>query len=226
MPSRPMKRGSLGGVFSAPGSVGINGSAGSDALQAGLRKIDRMIAASRLHYPAASENLRHWRNGSGRDRILPAGAFQVAPFLLQHLRDSHRPKVTASTRRRLISGELVPGQSGIDVECSDSVSPPAFTELYFALEEFTVRSKVRVAVVSTGGAARRAARPVGGRDRRPVRLGSEPMGALPRRRPRDERGARALQIAGFGRGYHVRSERAAITDPEVVAPVTLPPGNY
>ena len=144
MPSRPMSQGSQNGLFSAPKPGGMNWSIRSEALRSGLRKIDRLIRTTRLRLPTASETLRHWRDGGGRDLILPATAFQSERFLLDHLRDSHRPKLISGTRRRLISGELAPGQSGVDVTYTDSVKAPSFTGLFFALGEFNVQSQARI----------------------------------------------------------------------------------
>jgi hypothetical protein len=110
-----------------------------------------MIRGSRLRFPTASENLRHWRDSGGRELILRANLFQTKRFLLDHLRESHRPKLISGTRRRLISGELAPGQSGVDVTYTDSVKAPSFTDLFFALGELNVQSRAQIAVDKSSG---------------------------------------------------------------------------
>ncbi len=204
----------------------MNGPARSETLRRGLAKIDRIITASQLHLSTASENLRNWRDGGGRERILPASVFQTERFLLDHLRDSHRPKLLSGTKRRLISGELAPGLPGVDVECTDSVNPPSFTDLFFALGEFTVHSRVRTAVVSASGQL------VLRIDHWGVEISAEydwdpgRWALIPGIGRVTDEEMHALQTAGFGRRYLVRSEWATITDPEVTAPATLPAGNY
>ena len=189
-------------------------------------KIDRLIRASRLQFPTASANLGHWRDGGGRDRILSASVFQAERFLLDHLRDSHRPKLINATKRRLISGELAPGQSGVDVECTDSVNAPSVTDLFFALGEFTVHSRVRTAVVSANRQL------IVRLDQWRVEITDEydwepgRWALIPGIGRVTHTEMLALAKAGYGRRYHVSSEWAPITDPEVTAPATLPAGNY
>jgi len=196
------------------------------AFQSGLQKIDRIITATRLQFPAASEYLRHWRDGGGRDEILAASIFQTERFLLDHLRDSHRPKVISATKRRLISGELAPGHSSVDVEYTDSVKAPYFTNLFFALGEFTVHSKVRAAVVSAGGQL------IVRFDHWPVEISGEyewdpgRWALIPGIGRVTDEEMLSLQKSGYGRRYRVRSEWATITDPEVTRPTTIPAGNY
>jgi len=226
MPSRPMSQNSQRGVFAAPKPSGMNGLAQSEALRIGLEKIDRLIRASLLHFPTGSANLRHWRDGGGRDRILPATLFQTERFLLDHLRDSHRPRFISGTKRRLISGEVVPGQSGVELTHTDSVKAPYFTDLYFALGEFSVHSRVETAVVRGSGQlvlriGHWRVEITGDYDWDPSRWALIPgIGRLTHAE------MLALQIAGYGRCYLVRSEWATIADPEVTAPATLPAGNY
>ncbi len=226
MPSRPMSQNSQRGVFAAPKPSGMNGLARSEAFRIGLEKIDRLIHASLLHFPAASANLRHWRDGGGRDRVLPATVFQTERFLIDHLRDSHRPRFINGTKRRLISGEVAPGLSGVELTHTDSVKAPYFTDLYFALGEFAVHSRVETTVVRGSGEL-------------VLRMGhwrveiSAEYDWDPSRwaliagigRVTDAE-MLALQIAGYGRRYHVQSEQMTIADPEVTAPATLPAGNY
>jgi len=204
----------------------MNGPARSETLRSGLVKIDRIITACWLRFPTASETLRHWRDGGGRDHVLRASLFQTERFLLDHLRDSHRPKLLSGTKRRLISGELAPGRSGVDVECTDSVNPPSFTDLFFALGEFTVHSKVRAAVVSASGQLVLRCDPWR------VEISDEydwdpgTWALIPGIGRVTDEEMLALHKAGYGLRYHVRSEWATITDPEVTAPATLPAGNY
>ena len=226
MPSRPMKPNSLGGAACAAKPNGMNGPTRSEALQNALAKIDRIITATRLRFPTASENLRHWRDGGGRDRILPSTAFPTERFLLDHLRDRHRSKLIGATKRRLISGELRPGQSGARVEYTDSVNPPSFTELFFALGEFTVHSKVRAAVVSAGGHIVIRFDPWGVEILDEYDWDPGTWALIPGIGRVTDEEMLALQKSGYGRRYLVRSEWTTITDPEVTAPVTLPAGNY
>ena len=226
MLSSPMCQASPSGVFSTPNPAGMNGQAQCDTLRSGLAKINRFIGASRLRFPTASENLRHWCDGGGRDRILSASVFQSNPFLLDHLRDSHRPKLVNGTKRRLISGELVPDRGGVETECTDSVKAPQFTDLFFALGEFTVHSRVETAVTRSDGQL------VLRLDNWRVEIAAEydwdpgTWALIPGIGRVTFEEMLALQMAGHGRRYHVRSESAAITDPEVIAPATLPAGNY
>jgi len=226
MPSRPMSLGSLRGVFAAAKPAGMNGPIRSETVRSGLEKIDRIISAIRLRFPTAAENLRHWRDGRGRDRALPASAFQTEPFLLDHLRDSHRPKLLNAAKRRLVSGELVPGRSGVDVECTDSVNPPSFTDLFFALGEFTVHSKARTAVVSAGGQLLVRFDPWRVEITADYDWDPGSWALIPGVGRVTHQEMLALQTAGYGRRYRVRSEWAATTGPEITAPATLPPGNY
>jgi len=204
----------------------MNGPARSETLRSGLEKIDRIITVSRLRFPTASENLRHWRDGGGRDRILPASVFQTERFLLDHLRDSHRPKLLSGAKRRLISGELAPGHSGVDVECTDSVNPPSFTEVFFALGEFTVHSRVRAAVVSANGQLVLRIDHWGAEISDEYDWDPGTWALIPGIGRVTHEEMLALHKAGYGRRYLVRSEWATITDPEVTAPATLPAGNY
>ncbi len=226
MPSRPMSQISQRGVFSAPKPAGMNGPVRSQALQSGLEKIDRLISASRLRFPMASENLQLWRDGGGRDLVLSTSLFQTERFLLDHLRDSHRPRLISGTKRRLISGEVAPGQGGVEVTHTDSVKAPAFTNLFFALGEFTVHSRVELAVVRGSGQL------VLRLDHWRVEITDEydwdpGVWALIPGIGRVTHAERlALQMAGHGRRYLLRSGWATITDPEVTAPATLPAGNY
>ncbi len=226
MPSRPMSQGSPRGVFSVAKPAGMNGPARSEALRIGLEKIDRIITATRLHFPTAAENLRHWRDGGGREQILPATVFQTERFLLDHLRDSHRPKLISGTKRRLISGEVVAGQGGVDVTHTDSVRAPSCTNLFFALGEFAVHSRVETAVVRGNGQL------VLRFDSWRVEITEEydwdpsRWALIPGVGRVTHEEILALQTAGYGRRYHVGSEWAAITDPEVTAPARLPAGNF
>jgi hypothetical protein len=226
MPSRLVSLGNRRGVFSAPKPAGMNGPLLSEALRSGLEKIDRHIGATRLHFPTASASLRHWRDGGGRDLILPASLFRNARFLLDHVRDSHRPKFVSGTKRRLVSGEMAPGQSGVEVTHTDSIEAPYFTDLFFALGQFTVRSRVQTTVDRSSGQL--VVRSNQWRidindeyDWDPSRWALMPgIGRV----TFDE--LLALHKAGHGRRYLVRSESVTITDPEVTAPATLPAGNY
>jgi hypothetical protein len=222
----PMSQGNPSGAFSAPTPAGMNGPARSESLQSGLEKLDCIISVSRLRCPTASENLRHWLDGGGRDRVVPASVFQAVRFLLDHLRDTHRPKFITGTKRRLISGELTPGHGGVAIEWTDSGSAPHFTDLFFALGEFTVHSRVQARVDRGDG---------------PLTLRFDHWGveiaddydwdpgrwALMPGIGRVTHGELlALEKAGYGRRYRVRSEWATITDPAVTAPATLPAGSY
>jgi hypothetical protein len=152
--------------------------------------------------------------------------FQAERFLLDHLRDSHRPKLASGTKRRLISGELVPGQSGVELECADLVNPPSSTELFFALGEFTAHSRVRATVVA---AKRQLVLRI---DRWEVEITGEydwdpgTWALIPGFGGMTSEEMLALRMAGYGRPYPVRSDWATIADPAVIAPVTLPGGNY
>jgi hypothetical protein len=226
MPSWPKSQGNRRSVFSAPRPAGLNGPIVSEALRSGLEKVDRLIGATRLHFPTASKTLQNWRDGGGRDLILPASLFQNARFLLDHVRDSHRPKFVSGTKRRLISGEVAPGQSGVEVTHTDSIKAPYFTDLFFALGQFTVRSRVQTAV--DRGTGQLVVRPDHWRieinddyDWDPARWALMPgIGRV----TFDE--LLALHKAGYGRRYFVRSETVTVTDPEVTAPAMLPAGNY
>jgi hypothetical protein len=185
-----------------------------------------MIAGGRLRFPMASENLRHWRDGGGRDRILPARVFQSERFLLDHLRDTHRPKLLNAAKRRLISGELIPGHGGVAIEWTDSVSAPHFTDLFFALGEFTVHSRVQARVDRGDGSLilrfdHWGVEIADDYDWDPARWALMPgIGRV------NHEELLALEKAGYGRRYRVQSEWATITDPAVTAPATLPAGNY
>jgi hypothetical protein len=204
----------------------MDGCARSDALQSALEKIDRILAAIRLRFPTASENLRNWRDGGGRNQILPANVFQNQRFLLDHLRDNDRPKITNGTKRRLISGEVVPGQSGIETTYADTLKAPPFTDLFFALGTFTVRSTVQTAVVRGDGLL------ILRLDHWQIEISTEydwdphSWGLLPGVSRLTHEELHALQFAGYGRRFLVRSEWGTIIDPEVTAPATLPAGNY
>ncbi len=226
MPSRPISQGRPKGVFSAPNPAGMNGPGRSEALRSALGKIDRIMSAIRLRFPTASEDLRHWRDGGGRDRILSTGVFQSNLFLLDHLRDSHRPKLVNGTKRRLISGELVPDRGGVETECTDLVKAPQFTDLFFALGEFTVHSRVEATVTRSDGQL------VLRLDNWRVEISADydwdpgTWALVPGIGRVTFEDMLALQMAGHARRYHIRSESATITDPEVTAPTTLPAGNF
>jgi hypothetical protein len=226
MPSAFVWQGNLAAVFRLPKPGGINGLARSKSLRSAMEKIDRIISASRLHFPTAAENLLHWRDGGGRDRILPASLFQSERHLLDHLRGNHRPKLMSVTKRRLISGALTPGQSDLEMECTDTIKPHGFTNLFFALGEFTIRSRAQTVVERTNGQLvvrlnQWCVEITGEYDWDPDRwaliagIGRVTHAEL-----------YALQKGGHGRRYSIRSDWATITDPAVTRPATLPPGNY
>jgi hypothetical protein len=204
----------------------MNGLGQSAPLRSGLEKIERLIAVCRLRFPTASANLCHWRDGGGRPLILPASAFQTERSLLDHLRDSHRTKLLSGTNRRLISGEVAPGQGTVERELTDIVTAPSFTDLFFSLGEFTVRSRVQTAVERGNDQLvlrfnRWCVEVTAEYDWDPARWALIPgVGRV----SSEERFA--LHRSGHGRSFHIRSELATITDPEITAPARLPAGNY
>jgi hypothetical protein len=151
MPTAFVRQGNPTAVFRLPKPGGINGLARSESLRSAMEKIDRIISASRLHFPTAAENLLHWRDGGGRDRILPASLFQSERQRLDHLSDNHRPRLMSVTKRRLISGALTPGQSDAEMERTDTIKPHGFTNFLFALGEFTIHSRAQTVVERTNG---------------------------------------------------------------------------
>jgi hypothetical protein len=204
----------------------MNGPPPPPALRNGLEQIDRMIAAGQLRFPTASESLRHWRDGGARDRVLTASAFQAERFLLDHLAEAHRPRLINGARRRLTSGELAPGRGVVEIDWTDSLSAPHFTDLYFALGEFAVHSRVRAAVDQADGSLvlrfeHWGVEIAGDYDWDPATMALMPSAD---RMTREE--LLALEMSGRGRRYRIRSEWATITDPRVIAPAILPAGNY
>ena len=123
------------------------------ALASGLEKVERMIEWGRLRFPIASEHLRHWRDGKGKERKLPASAFQSQDYVLEHLARSHRPRFVGGAERRLREKMIEAGRV-FEMEWTDSMVAPYFTDLYFALGGFTVHSRVRAEVVGEPGAYR------------------------------------------------------------------------
>lgn len=194
----------------------------SNPLQSGLDKVDRMIAWGRFKYPLAAENLQHWRDGKGTAKVIPAKAFQSESFFLEHLRYAHRPRFIKGARQRIASGVLAPGRPA-EMEWTDSVNAPYFTDLFYALGGFTVHSKVRVeATPSTAQAVviRFASWKTEIRDEYDWDPGKSTF--IPGVGIVTDDEMLALQHAGYGRNFPVTSEWATITDEQATAPETIP----
>lgn len=191
-------------------------------LQSGLDKVQRMIDWGRLSYPIASANLGHWRDGKGKDRVLPVSAFATETFFLDHLRNAHKAKFVAGADRRRRAGEVGPGRS-FAMEWTDSLYAPYLTDLYFALGGFTVHSKVVAELVARADriAVRFTRWEVQIRDDYNWDPGKSTLIPGVGRVTDDE--MRALEMAGYGRAYQIRSEWATITAAAVVGDELLAP---
>jgi hypothetical protein len=181
-----------------------------------------MIDWGRLRYPIASENLRHWRDGRGKDRVLPATAFASEGFFLDHLRNVHRAKFIAGAERRLKAREIAVG-GAFAMEWTDSVYAPFLTDLYYALGGFTVHSQVRAAVVPRGNGVgvRFVEWKVEILDQYDWDPGKSRLIPGVGRVTDDE--MLALERAGYGKAYRVRSEWATITEPSITVEAALAP---
>jgi hypothetical protein len=181
-----------------------------------------MIAWGRFKYPLASENLKHWREGKGTPKVIPARAFQSEPFFLEHLRTHHRPRFLEGARKRIASGVLVPGRP-VEMEWTDSVNAPYFTDLFYALGGFTVHSKVEVESMPQSTAQAVVVRFVSWKveiqDEYDWDQGKSTL--IPGMGVVTDDEMLALQRAGYGRNYRITSEWAAITDKVATAPETI-----
>lgn len=206
-------------------SPGVNGSKPHDpqrdALAKGLAKVDRMIAWGRASYPMASENLRHWRAGSGTTRTLKAEEFQGERFLVDHLINHHRPMFIAGATRRLNNGQFSPTRPTA-MEWTDSVNAPYLTDLFFAMGGFTVRSVVNVQVALEE--QRHRLRFVSWKTDLSDRYDWDPGKAtlVPGIGKITDEEMLAMERAGYGKSYTIRSDQATITHSGVIADAWLP----
>jgi hypothetical protein len=114
-------------------------------------KVESLIVASRqAGFGYAADNLEHWYRGSGKPRVMPAAAFVGEQFLVNHLRERHKPRFARGAEQRLRNGTLKPGGSAT-MTWTDSISAPPDRELFYALGGFTVASTVTVSAVPFPG---------------------------------------------------------------------------
>jgi hypothetical protein len=191
-------------------------------LQSGLDKVNEMIEWGRFTYPLASANLRHWRDGKGTDQIVRARAFRSEAFFLDHLRTQHRPRFIEGARQRIGSKVLIPGRP-VDIEWTDSVNSPYFSDLFYALGGFTVHSKVEVESMpqstAQSGVLRFVSWKVEIKDVYDWDQGK--LTIIPGIGVVTDDEMRALEHAGYGRSFRVRSEWATITNPDITGPETI-----
>jgi hypothetical protein len=191
-------------------------------LQSGLEQVDEMIAWGRFKYPLAAENLKHWRDGTGKDKVIPARAFQSEPFFLDHLRTHHRPRFIQGARQRIAAKVLIPGRP-VEMEWTDSVNAPYFTDLFYALGGFTVHSKVEVESMPQSTAQAVVLRFVSWKVEIKDEYDWDPGKStfIPGFGVVTDDQMLALQHAGYGRNYRITSEWATITDKEATGPETI-----
>ena len=124
MPSWPMSRG-IPRAFWCAEPAGMNGDTWSESLRGGLDKIDRLVRA-------AGSAIRRRRKTSGNGATAAAATGPSPPARsgpsgsCSNPATAHRPKLINEAKRRLISGELAPGRSGIELEYADTVKAPSF----------------------------------------------------------------------------------------------------
>ena len=117
-----------------------------DELIAEYRK---MVKAGKIFVPFAANNLEHWLGNTGTKRVVRADPFRNEAAVVNHLEKKHRA-IFLSTHD--LSKGLVPritknpGEAQYSMSWEDSTYATPFTELFFALGGFTVRSKVEVHV--------------------------------------------------------------------------------
>jgi hypothetical protein len=181
-----------------------------------------MIEWGHLRYPTASDNLRHWRDGGGRERLLPTATFASESFFLDHLRDRHRPRFIAGAERRFKGGAVGVG-SEFDMTWEDSVYAPPLSDLYFALGGFTVQSAVTAVVQTVNNLPVLQFRSWKSRvlDEYDWDPGKSTLIPGIGRITDDE--MLALERAGYGMAYRIRSEWVPIADSSITGDAPLPP---
>lgn len=194
------------------------GAAAPSDLQAGLDKVDKMIAwGRRLGYTQAAINLEQWRNAKG-DRVMPSESFRNERFLLNHLRTEHRQKFIAGARKRIASGALKPG-GAVEMDWTDSVNATLNSDLWFALGGFTVHSKVRAQLSADGKTLSFPSWLTDISDVYDWDAGKSTLIPGIGRVTDDEMAA--LEAAGYGKKFNITSEKAPIIDPSIVGDETL-----
>lgn len=192
----------------------------ADGVSAGLAKVDKMIRDARFWGGAmAADHLRHWRDGSGKDVEVPIGRFTSQGWFLDHLARNHRPRFLAGAGRRSARGELAEKDVETDMTWEDSVNAPYPSDIYFALGGFTVRSKVRVKLIRRdedgNGTIRFVSWLTSVFDEYDWDHGKATL--VPGSGTVSDDELRALERAGYGRAFTIRSAWARITEERVVA---------
>lgn len=191
-----------------------------DPLKRGLAKVDSMIAAGRLVYPVASQNLQHWLDGRGRDRVLPATSFATQTFFIDHLVRKHRPKFVAGAERRLAGKEVEPGRP-FEMEWTDSVVAPALSDFYFALGGFTVHSRVKAQVAVDAARATLRFLTWQGEISDDYDWDAGKSTLIPGIGRVTDDEMLAMERAGYGMAYKIKSAWATIADSNVTAEVAI-----
>jgi hypothetical protein len=205
-------------ISAVPGPAGGSGEVNAK-LREILAKVDQMIAAGRrLGYPLAAENLQHWRDGSGKLRIIPASVFSGEAFITVWLKKMVWPKFVEGTTKRLKNGSLRKnGRVEMYYESARGLYPPYGTDLYFALGGFTIRSDVVVRWVDAGdGGAifEFVSWKCQAKDEYDWDAGKATL--IPGMgRIRDD-DLLALEKAGYGKAFSIESEVWEVTDPVVL----------
>jgi hypothetical protein len=116
-----------------------------------VAEYQKMVQTGRSLAPFAADNLEHWLGNTGAKRLVSATHFQNDSNILAHLKNTHRaiflskndPNKGVLPRLRI---NLRPANYSMTWE--DSSYAKIFTEMYYALGGFTVRSRVDVSVAA------------------------------------------------------------------------------
>lgn len=103
-------------------------------------------------YPFAAENLLHFLDGSGTEKVMTVDIFRDHPATKDKLADEHRRKFIGGAEKRLKSGELKPGAP---VEMTWTGTANAFSffgkdDLGLAVGGYTLCSKAKASVTDKG----------------------------------------------------------------------------
>jgi hypothetical protein len=194
----------------------------SSAIANTVRKVELLIWGARLVYPQAARNLDHWLSGNGRAMKIPVHDFMSQLFVIQHLRLAHRPRFIDGARKRLASGEVIRGRP-FEMSFYDSVTAPRHSDWYYAFGGFQVESHVETDVEIENSLTGNLTFLTWSSRMRPYeyhwRPGTQFSIPFVGQVTGDE--MLALERAGKGRPFTYSSDWAAITDPEVIAPISI-----
>ena len=114
-----------------------------------IAEYKKMVQTGRLVAPFAADNLNHWLGNTGTKRVVSAAPFQNDSAVIAHLKGKHRDIFLSQndpTKGLIPRIRKNPKAAQYSMSWEDSTYATSFSELYFALGGFTLRSKVEVAV--------------------------------------------------------------------------------